>query len=355
MKIKQDDLTADIKAGKTGNLYFIYGKEPMLINTYANRLVEKTVGADADDFNLQRLGDLPDPDILSDYVEALPVFADMKAVLVKDFNPEKADAELSKRYLNIVSDVPETTVLIFYSPSLDVEESGMKAKTKKFIEAVDKHGIVCAVEQMKPPQISQLCVNKAAKAGIVISSDDALFLVERTGGQMTQASDEMAKLMSYVGKGGKITRAEIEKLVPKQLSAGVFELADAINSGHRADAFRIVDELFLQQIEPVSIMGALSGTFLDLYCARLAKADGMNPQAAAPVFGFFGGRVWAFQKKIYPAASNLPISYLRQTVAVLSEADITLKSRPVDQQTVIEETVVKLFELREKIYGHGRK
>ena len=347
MKIKEDKLSSDIKAGNTGSLYFIYGKEPLLITMYADRLIEKTVGADADDFNLQRLGDLPDPDLLGDYVEALPVFADKKAVVIKDFDPEKADAELSKRYLNIISDVPETTVLIFYSPSLDIEEKGMKAKTKKFIEAVDKHGVVCAVEQMQPPKIAELCVKKAAKEGIVISRDDALFLAERTGGQMLPASDEMSKLMSYVGKGGKITKAEIELLVPKQLSAGVFELADAINSGRRADAFRIVDELFLQQIEAISIMGALSGTFLDLYCAGLARNDGISAQKAAPMFGCFGGKAWVFTAKIYPAAANLPISYLRQTVAVLSEADMTLKSRPIDPQTVIEETVVKLFALRD--------
>jgi len=346
MKLKEDKLAADIKAGKTANLYFIYGKEPLLVEMYADRIVERTVGADADEFNLQRFGDMPDPDLLTDYVEALPVFADMKTVLVKDFDPEKADAELSQRYLAIISDVPETTVLVFYSPSLDIEEKGMKSKTKKFIEAVDKNGVVCAVEQMKPPKIAELCVRKAAKEGIVISPDDALFLTERTGGHMHDASDEMSKLMSYVGNGGKITRAEIEKLVPKQLSAGVFELADAINSGRKTDAFRIIDELFLQQLEPLNIMGALSGTFLDMYCARLAKEDGISAQKAAPVFGCFGGKAWVFSNKIYPAASRLEKSYLRQTVKVLSEADIRLKSSSADPQTVIEETVVKMFELR---------
>lgn len=346
MRIKEEKLSSDIKAGKTENLYFIYGKEPLLINMYADRLVEKTVGADADDFNLQRLSDMPDPGLLSDYVEALPVFSDVKAVLVKDFDPEKSDNDTAKRYIDIVSDVPETTILIFYSPSLDIDEKGMKAKTKKFIEAVDKHGAVCAVEQMKPPKIAELCVKKAAKEGIVISPDDALFLVERTGGQMNVAGDEMSKLMSYVGKGAKITRAEIESLVPKQLSAGVFELADAVNSGRRADAFRIIDELFLQQTEAVSIVAAFSGAFLDMYCARLAKADGIGPQKAAPLFGFFGGKAWVFANKIYPAAANLDLNYLRRSVEVLSEADIRLKSCSVDAQTVIEESVVKIFGLR---------
>ncbi len=344
--IKGDRLSEDIKKGRTGNLYFIYGKEPVLITMYADRLVEKAVGADADDLNLQRLNELPDPELLSDYVEALPVFADKKAVMVKDFDPEKPDAELSKQYLRIVSDVPETTVLIFYSPSLDISEKGMKSKTKKFIEAVDKHGIVCSVDQMDPEKIAELCVRKAAQTGIVISPEDAMFLTERTGGQMIPARDEMSKLINYVGKGGRITRGEIEMLVAKQLSASVFDLADSINAMKREEAFRIIDELFLQQIDAINIMGALSKTFLDMYCAKLAKADGISPQKAAPMFGC---NVWAFSKKIYPAAERLPVSYLRRTVSALSEADITLKSRPIDQQTVIEETVVKLFELRKSL------
>ena len=98
MKIKEERLSADLKAGKTENLYFIYGKEPVLINMYADRSVEKTVGADADDFNLQRLGDMPEPGLLTDYVEALPVFSDVKTVLVKDFDPEKCDGPIQGHF-----------------------------------------------------------------------------------------------------------------------------------------------------------------------------------------------------------------------------------------------------------------
>ena len=92
-------------------------------------------------------------------------------------------------------------------------------------------------------------------------------------------------------------------------------------------------------------LAALSGTFLDMYCARLAREDGISAQKAAPMFGCFGGKAWVFSNKIYPAAARLDISYLRKTVSVLSETDIRLKSSSADPQTVIEETVVKMFEL----------
>ena len=346
MRLTEAKLAAEIKAARYDRVYFIYGKEPFLISMYADRLAE--AAEEPLDFNLQRLDELTDPDVLSEYVEALPVFSPLKVVTVKGFDPEKADEDLSKRLLDMIADIPETTVLVFWSPDLDIDEKKAKARTKKFLAAVEKYGTVCAIDMMKPPKVAELCVKKAAKEGIVISPDDALYLTERVGGGMTAASDETAKLMTYVGTGGTITRDSIEKLVPRQLDAQVFDLAVQINAGKRADAFRTIDELFAQQIQAVNIMSALSGAYLDLYGAKLARSAGMSPDEAAPLLGFYGGRVWALKNKIFPAVTNLGLEYLRETVQVLFDADIEMKSSAVDNRTIIEETVTRLFMGREK-------
>ncbi len=344
MILTEAKLNAEIKAKRFSRVYFIYGKEPFLISMYADRIAE--AAEEPLDFNLQRLDGCEDPDLLSEYIEALPVFAPFKVVTVKDFDPEKADAELTKRLLAIIADIPETTVLVFWNPNAEPEEK--KAKTKKFIGTVDEHGTVCMIDMMKPAKVAELCVKKAAKAGIVISYDDALYLTERVGGGMNAASDETAKLMTYVGEGGTVTRANIDMLVPKQLDAQAFRLAEQINAGKRAEAFRTVDELFAQQISHVNILASLSGAYLELYGAKLAKSAGISPDEAAPVLGFYGKRVWALKNVIFPAAAKLDIPYLRETIKVLSDADITIKSSPIDKQTLIEETVTKLFMCREK-------
>lgn len=346
MKVTEDRLSAAIRGGKLDRLYFIYGKEPFLISMYVDRLIKKTVGEDAIDFNLQRLDGCPDPDLLSDYVDTLPVFSEVKVVTVKDFDPDGNLPSNDKRYLDIIENIPESTILVLYCINVAIDEK--KARTKKFLAAAEKAGTVCCIDMMKAPKIAELCVKKAAKGGIVMSQDDALYLTDRVGGQMSAASDETAKLMSYVGEGGTITRESINALVPKQLEAEVFDLADAINAGRRADAYRIIDELFRKQIKPVNIMSALSGTFLDMYCAKLAKNGGLGAQDAAKSFGHFGGKAWVFSNKIYPAAARLEISYLRETVSLLSETDIALKSVPVDSRVLIEQAVTKLFICREK-------
>lgn len=312
---------------------------------YAERIAKKSAGADPLDFNLINIKGNPDPDALSDYVDGLPVFADMKAVMVNDPEPEKMDKDVFERTLDIISNVPDTTVLVFFATGVETDEK--KAKTKKFIEAVDKRGAVCRLDEMQVSKIAELAVKKAAKAGIVISYDDALYLTERVNGSMTAVSEETAKLMSYVGTGGTITKEIIDTLVAKCLDTGVFELAGAINSGNRRDAFRIIDELFAEQTDPTMIMSALSSAFLDLYYAKLAKASGANPNVAAEQFGYPKNRVWAFNKAIN-AVGRLEIGYLRETVRILSEADIKMKSSPVSNRIIIEQAAASLFLCREQ-------
>jgi DNA polymerase-3 subunit delta len=349
VRLTEEKLSSSIRAGNLERVYFIYGKEPFLISMYADRIIKKTVGEDALDFNLQRLDGNPDPDLLSDYIDTLPVFSEVKVVVIKDFDPEDKVSSNDKRYLEIIGNIPETTILLIYCTNVTIDEK--KARTKKFIAAAEKAGAVCSIDLMKAPKIAELCVKKAAKEGVVMSYDDALALTERVGGSMSAASDETAKLMNYAGKGGMITRDSINALVPKQLEAEVFDLADAINAGKRADAYRIIDELFRKQIKPINIMSALSGTFLDMYCAKLAKNGGIGAQAAAQSFGHYGGKAWVFSNKIYPAASRLEIGFLRETVSLLSETDIALKSVRVDSRVLIEEAVTKLFMCRDKRAG----
>lgn len=347
MVLTEEKLASSIKAGRLERVYFIYGKEPFLIQMYVDRIIKKAVGDDALDFNLQKLEGSPDPDVLSDYVDTLPVFSEQKVITVKDFEPAGRSTSYDAKYLDIVSNMPDTTVLVLYCINNEIDEKN--ARVKKLMAAVEKNGAVCCINMMQPPKIAELCVKKAAKAGIVLSHDDALFLTERVGGQMQSASDETAKLMNYVGDGGTITRDNICLLVPKQLEAVVYDLADAINSGKRADAYRITDELFKKRVTAVNIMTALSGAYLDLYCAKLAKISGTNLDDAAKAFGFYGKRVWVFTNRIAPAASRLGTAYLRETVRILSETDIALKSLPVDSRVLVDEAVTRLFMCREKI------
>lgn len=347
MVLTEEKLNADIRGGRIERVYYLYGKEPFLVKTYTDKIVKKTVGTDPIDFNFIKLGSNPDIGLLNDYIDGLPVFADVKTIIVNDVDPEKMDKEELDAYVTAIENVPDTTVLVFTVTGFQPDEK--KAKTKKFIAAAGKAGAVCRLDGIPQAKIAGLIVKKAAKQGIVISGEDAMYLTERVLCNMTLVSEETTKLMNYVGTGGVITREIIDKLVGKLLDTSVYELATAINSGERAKAFGILDDLMAERIEPVVILSAMSGTYLDFYRAKLAKMTGVLPSQAAEQFGYPKNREWVLNKAMN-AVSKLRLGYLRETVSILSRTDIAMKSSPVDSRTLIEQAVAELFLAGEKRY-----
>lgn len=346
MILPEDRLSAALRAGKLDNLYFLYGREPFLTKMYVDRIIKKSVGTEPFDFNLVKLEGVADADALSEYVEGLPVFAEKKAVIVHDPDFEGMNKDTAERVLEIIKDVPETTVLVFYITNEEYDEKKIPPKVSKFIKEIDKHGTVSYMDAMQPSKLSELAIKKAAKQGIVISPADADYLVSRVCGSMVMVSDEMSKLISYCGTGGIIGRDIIDKLVVKQLDAEIYDLSAAINEGRKSDAYRIIGDLFDCRYQPEHIMTALSGSFIDYYRCKLAKSSGVSSEQTGEIFGY-GKRAWVL-RRVFSAVARLQIGYLRETVSILADADMQLKSSSCDSRTIIEQAVTNLFMCRER-------
>lgn len=341
MTLTEDKLSAAIRGGTIEKIYYLYGNEPFLTKTYTDRIIKKCVGDDALDFNLIRISGNPDPELLGDYIEGLPVFAERKVIVINDFDIESLDADTIKRYTDMFSDIPDTSTVLINITGIEVDAK--KAKTKKLIALIEKEGCVCFFDFMSQTKIAELVIKKAGKAGIVISRENALHLVELTLCNVTLVSEECAKLCSYVGNGGNITRETIDRLVSKQLDTSIYALATAITAGKSADAFTILDELYSQRIEPVIIMSALSGAFVDFYRAKTGKATGATSNDIAEKFSYPKNRVWAVGKSMN-AVSRIDIAYIRRCIGILYNTDIKTKSSPQDSKTLIETAIVALLQ-----------
>lgn len=339
MTLTEDKLNTSIRGGNLARVYFLYGKEVFLTKTYSDRIVKKAVGAEPLDFNLIRLkGDTP-TEVIGDNLESVPLFSELKCVVINDLDPEKLDADSSKKLIEIINDIPEFSILIIEITGLDIEPK--KVKTKKLISAVDKVGIVCEFQPLTPAKVGELIIKKCAKVGCVISRENANYLAELTLMNLTLVGEETKKLCNYVGKG-EITKEIIDTLVTKQLDTSIYELAAAITSNKRNQAFEILDDLVNQRVEPVVIMSALSGTFIDYYHAKIGKNAGFAAGQIADSFMYPKNRVWVMNKAV-TAVTRLSVPYLRACLSALAEADMKLKSSPISSRTIMEETIVKLM------------
>lgn len=338
--VTETQLNSDIKSGKFYTAYFFYGEESFLTQTYARQIKIKASGDDQADINLLELDGNPDLSILSDHVETLPFFAEHRVIMINDFNPEKISDEEAEEFTQLIKSIPDTTILVFYLTNCTF--SLRSERMKKLFEMIKQNACVCEFKKLNKMKVGGLISKKVSKQKRLISSTNAEYLAEITSCDMNLASAETTKLCCYVSEGKEITREIIDLMVAKQLETRVYTLADAIISDNKSKAFRILDELFAQRVDPIPIFAALSTAYSEYYCAKAAKIIDVIPQQVAADLGYSGAKA-SFAAKKYNEAIRMDIEKLRNDIQTIYEADVKCKSTSADKRVLLEETVLKLM------------
>ena len=341
MPINETQLKAHLKDGVLSRVYFLYGEESYLSSHYAQKIADKAVDNPAlAEFNFHKFdGQTCTIDDIEEAAEALPVMAERKCVLVRDWDITAGGAAVYERTLALASDMPEGCVLIYW---LDAVEADFKknAKWKAFLAAVEKAGTaVCFPRKTEADLIRILCTG-AARRNAVLKADNARLMLERCGNDLRLLNGELDKLCA-LRDGGEVTKADIEALGTQNLEASVFDLSKALLQNSYIRAYEILHRLFTQREEPVAILGVLSTSYADLYRAKVAAAAGLRAETLADDFAY-KGKEFRLRNAVRDS-SRLSIPVLRESLEILAGADRLLKSSRTDKRLVLEETVARLI------------
>lgn len=345
-EITETELKKQIERGTFGNLYLLHGEEKYLLKLYANRLIDKACGSSFRDFNLQKMdGGSTSIDEIADAVEALPLLAERKCVAVSDLDVEARNASETAKLYELLENVPESTVLVLYLPSVEIDYK-KSAKWKKFLAAVQKLGTTVLFKRKTQADAEKMLCAAAAKRHCELSRADAGKIIEYAGNDLQVLFQELEKLCAYVGEGKEITRREINLLVTKNFETTVFLLSRAILARQYDKAYSILDLLFYQNEEPVSILAVLSTSYLDLYRVRAAVQSGKNSLEPAKYFDYKGKEFRL--RNAERDGGRFSMEMLRESLEVLLAADLSLKSARGDRRTVMEKLIAQLLLIAEK-------
>ena len=118
-------------------------------------------------------------------------------------------------------------------------------------------------------------------------------------------------------------------------------MGDALMAGRYEDAFLYLDTLLSQNEEPVVILSTLASAYIDMYRVQTALESGMTAPDAA-LFGEYKGREFRLRN----AARNLrgmQSGVLQESLNLLLDADIALKSSRLSARIVLEELIARLL------------
>lgn len=337
---READLKKKMEADNLSGVYFLYGEEKYMVAHWAHRLIKKAAGKEFLDFNLQQFAGDVTADDLDDAVQALPLMAERKCVSVSDLTLEGRTPAENKKLLELLRNVPESTVLVLYFASSSPEIRKDK-KWKSVFAACMEQGTCVQCAQRTQAELEKLLMRTAEKRGCRLARPEANRIYRYVGNNMTALLNEMEKVCAFAGSGD-ISPGMIDQMVTRNLETRIFDLSRALLAGQHDRAYQILNQLLEQNEEPVRILAVLSGAYIDLYRVRTALQSGETALEPAAHFEEYKRREFRLTNAERDIR-HLSTQMLRQSLDVLLQADLDLKGSRTDSRIILERTLIRLM------------
>ncbi len=190
--------------------------------------------------------------------------------------------------------------------------------------------------------ITDYCASRSVP--VKIEPDGARELVDALGGDMMMISNELEKLMLYVGAKNRITLGDVETMVLSAKQRSLYELTDAISSKDRVRALEVLDAILSSGDGEEAAIGhiyMLAKTFRQMLVILERNVRDQRMLWAALWQGF---RVppFAADDIIKQARRYKSRRELTRAIRLVAKADLALRSNPVSKRMVLERLVMDL-------------
>lgn len=340
MAFSYDDVLKSIKSGELKNIYYFCGRDVMSVESLARQLIKKISNGDESSYQ-KFIGKELNISEFADYCEMFPMSADYNLIVINDLNAEEFSADEIKSFLDILENVPPSTVVLIYITGIDIK-GGKKyptAKNKKITDFTAKNGVFCEMELKTPQELGKSAMKLAEKLGCPLNRYNAEKIVQLCLCNSLMIKNEVEKLCSYAD-GMEITADMIDALVPKQLDSTVFNLAKAVTSFNVKQSLLLLDEVFLQQNDAINVLGSITGAFIDFYRAKAAVSCRRSENDVINDFSY-KGREFVVRNS-FRDCRKISDSHMKKCLNILKETDKALKTFSGNDRIIIEQAVVRM-------------
>ncbi|MDX2043568.1 MAG: DNA polymerase III subunit delta [Acidobacteriota bacterium] len=344
----QSDFYRKLKSGQIAPLYLFEGGERYLRDQALKKLTEAAIDASVRDFNYAAMsvaqGDLDEALALA---EQFPMISPRRMIVVTGFEAISDDdqLELLKAYLKKPVD---TSVLVFVSDGLD-NRRNISTALRKGCEVVSFDALE---ERDSAPNWIR---DYVTRAGCSIDPASATYLIGMVGVDLMRLSNELEKLIAFVGDKGRITQNEIDELVRHSREHSNFELTDAVVDGDRKKALSLLHRIFDNASEnpqtlSLMILGAIASNYRKMLGAKeLMKQNAPNSEVAR-IVGMSPYVVGRFNERI----RRVETEHILKGIQRIAATDVMLKTSMATPRLLLELLICELCPLPQRRAGFQR-
>ena len=345
---------SDLQSRKLRAAYVFVGDETFFRKRFRDAILEHLVPADLRDFSLFEF-DLGDTDLAEvlDRARTPSLMAPFQVFFVRGVknlfgrgsNEEKL-AAIEDYCKNPNPDALIVFVADHISIPADVRKIEMQDR-ERYQRIRDTMGQYCGIVELARVEegeavrwISDYCASQAVQ----MEADGARELVDALGGDMMMISNELEKLILYVGEKKRITLGDVETMVLAAKQRSLYELTDAISSKDRVRALEVLDAILASGDGEEASIGhvyMLAKSFRQMLIILERNVRDQRMLWAALWQGF---RVppFAADDIIRQARRYKSRRELTRAIRLVAKADLALRSNPVSKRIVLERLIMDL-------------
>lgn len=184
----------------------------------------------------------------------------------------------------------------------------------------------------------------AAQEDVKVDPDAARELVDALGADMMLVSNELEKLMLFVGAKKRVTLGDVETMVLAAKQRSLYELTDAISSQDRVRALSVLDAMLSSEEGEEAAIGhiyMLARTFRQMLVI-LEKNVRDSRAIWQALWQGFRLPPFAAEEVIRQARRYKSRRELTRALRLLARADLALRSNPTSKRLVLEKLVMDL-------------
>ncbi len=171
-----------------------------------------------------------------------------------------------------------------------------------------------------------------------ISFTDKRYLMDRTLNNPERIMNEIDKLKLYKSEDKKITREDIDCLVPLTIDDDVFALVDAILKRNKKKAFQIYEDMLLHNEEPMKILILLANKIRLFYQVKILSKTIHRDEEIGKIIGSHPYPVKLAREMVFEFQEKELLHYLDQ----LAHIDRNVKMGKTYQNIAFETFLLRL-------------
>ncbi|MGF0030012.1 DNA polymerase III subunit delta [Staphylococcus pasteuri] len=321
------------------NIIMVYGEVPDLVEKKSSEMINKYLQAEKDDFNYVKYN-LYETEITPIIEETLtmPFFSDKKAILVQNayvFTGEKVTKELNQntdQLLEFIEKYDGANLIVFevFQNKLD--------ERKKLTKTLKKNGQLKKVEQMSEEEIKKWIQSKLNDNFKDIKQDALNNMIELTGINFNIISQELDKLMLFLGDRPTINKDDVNLIINRSLEQNVFLLTEYIQKRQKNKAIQLVKDLINMKEEPIKLLALITSNYRLYYQCKILSQKGYSGQQIAKTVNVHPYRV----KLALGQVRHYQLEDLLNIINSCAETDYKLKSSYMDKQLILELFILSL-------------